>query len=110
MTAISTSADLSASNTWTEWVTIPVTDGLRNFRDANRGFAVQISGVYSGTLTMQARDLNTGAVSNVEIFDPNTTLVKNGESPWPREYRIGFDVGAYTSGTAGITITSNGVA
>jgi hypothetical protein len=93
------SANLSAQNTFTDAIRVTGVDAVRIFSYA-------ITGTWAGTLTLQRSfDSATTGFSDVTTFTSNTSTTYDdtldNSIVW---YRIGFKTGAYTSGTASITL------
>ena len=97
------SGTLAASDTYSS--TVRVT-GV----DAGRVFAIAITGTWVGTLTLQRSfDSETSGFTDVKTWTANTTEsyddTLDNSIVW---YRIGFKAGAYSSGSAGISISFPG--
>ena len=84
-------AELKAADTYTDWIAV-----------GDHG-CLTITGTFVGTLTLQHKQFKSGAISPVQEFtavtEPPVTLDGRGEF-----YRVGFKAGAYTSGTAVVTL------
>jgi hypothetical protein len=101
-------ADLTAADTYTDWI-VPKKLHEKDSKQIGR-LTLSIYGTWAGTLTVQRRfcETTTGEVVytsplTVDTFSANTE--KNIEDPDGRvEYRIGFEAGNYTSGTASVRI------
>lgn len=97
------SGNLSAADTYT--TTIRVT-GV----DAGRVFAYSITGTWAGTITLQRSfDSATSGFTDVTTHTGNVTTsyddTLDNSIVW---YRLGFKAGAYSSGTAAITLNFPG--
>ncbi|MCF6216841.1 MAG: hypothetical protein L3J58_11810 [Emcibacter sp.] len=86
-------ADLSASDTFSDWLS------LRGVGEHN--FAVEATGSFVGTLTAQVRSVN-GNIVDLEDF--TAIFTRQGTLNGSFDFRIGFKAGNYTSGTANIRI------
>lgn len=93
------SASLSASNTFTNPIKV---EGV----DEQRRYTTVITGVWVGTLTLQ---YSVGVVGNwvdsITYTGNATASDKDGLDNQIVYYRIGFKAGAYTSGTAVVSLT-----
>jgi hypothetical protein len=87
----SVEASISAENTFT--------DGLQT----EQAFNFSIRGTWAGTITVQ-RSLDRGVTwRNVDTFTSN--IETYGFDPGPSVvYRVGFETGNYTSGTADVRL------
>lgn len=75
-----------------------------------RAFSLAISGVWAGTITLQrSLESDTTGFTDVESYTANGPVLANdgldNSIIW---YRLGFKTGAYTSGTAVLTLTYTG--
>lgn len=84
--------DLTASNTWTDWVW-----------NQGHGMALSISGTWSGTLTLQRRFDALLSDLDVAVYTGNTEKVID-DPTMGIQYRIGFKPAAYSTGTASVVI------
>ncbi|HAC30716.1 MAG TPA: hypothetical protein DCF82_23365, partial [Marinobacter hydrocarbonoclasticus] len=101
-------ADLSAADTFTDPVRVT---GI----GSSRVVTINISGSFSGTLTLQRSPAAPGSWTDVKSWTLATTEQYNdGLDNQVIFYRVGFKAGDYTSGTASVSLTfpggtSNGV-
>lgn len=74
---------------------------------SSRNFTIQRSGTWVGTLTLQRSITdNTSPANTTTTYTGNgTTTVTDGLDNEIIYYRVGFDTGGYTSGTAVVTLT-----
>lgn len=71
-----------------------------------RLFNISITGVWTGTVTLQRSVGVTGAWTNVATYTGNTTTTLNdGFDNSIIFYRLGFDTGGWASGTATVTLS-----
>lgn len=108
--------DLSTENTFTNAVRVTgVTPNAKRANDDQRVITIKIRGTWVGTLTLESS--TDGATTGFAAADPTatsgpTTFTANGNYTFSDGldnaivwYRVGFETGDYTSGTANITIT-----
>jgi hypothetical protein len=93
-------ASLAAQNTFSSAIRVSGVDAARVFNYA-------ITGTWAGTLTLQRSfDSESSGFADVTPFTANASSTYDdslaNSIAW---YRIGFKTGAYTSGTAGITLS-----
>jgi hypothetical protein len=88
----------SGANQWTDEIRIT---GI----GAERTFDISITGTWSGSITLQRSVSEPGAWTDKEAYSSNTTTTFNdGLDNQIIYYRIGFDSGDYTSGTASLEL------
>ena len=76
---------------------------------SSRGFAVTVSGSFSGTVTLQRSIPAPGDWTDVETYTGGTSKTFNdGLDNQIVHYRIGIKSGQYTSGTASLQLTFGG--
>lgn len=91
-------ADLSSESAFTNDIRITGVGDSREFRIIREG-------TFTGTLTLQRSDGETGSFVDVRTFTTEgTTTFDDGFDNSISFYRIGFDVGDYTSGTADVSL------
>lgn len=95
-------ASLSAEDTFSDPIRVTGSGSARNF-------TVAVTGTWSGTLHLQRSASDSGPWANWEERTENATDVENDElDNQIIYYRIGFETGDYTSGTASITLSYTG--
>lgn len=93
---------LTAADQWTTYIRV---SGV----EAGRQFSITISGTWTATVTLQRSIDEPGAWVDVTTYTGNTTTTYNDAlDNQIVYYRIGIDVGDYTSGTAVVTLEFTG--
>lgn len=95
--------DIGAEDTFTEAIRVTGVGGVRSF-------TLTIAGTWVGTLTLQrSADGADFGFTDVSTYTANTTTsINDGFDNSIIWYRVGFKAGAYTSGTASITLSYPG--
>lgn len=99
-------ASLSTADSWTDWMTIPknADSMVSRYGLGAREMFIMASNSFTGALTIQCRDDETGQIANAETF-PAGNVVKNGLSAVPgKSFRIGFLSAATPGGTADVIL------
>ncbi len=93
---------LTAADQWTTYIRVT---GV----EAGRQFSITVSGTWTATVTLQRSIDGLGAWVDVSTYTGNTTTTYNDAlDNQVVYYRIGIDVGDYTSGTAVVTLEFSG--
>lgn len=93
---------LTAADQWSTYIRVT---GV----EAGRQFSITISGTWTATVTLQRSIDGIGAWVDVSTYTANTTTTYNDAlDNQVVYYRIGIDVGDYTSGTAVVTLEFSG--
>ena len=101
MTTSHSEVDLSAQNTFSDWVTVYETKGGYTFLAA-------ISGTWAGTVTVQAKKPGEADSTAVDVDTYTANSVQTGNiGTGGMVVRAGFKTGEYTSGTATVLVKSS---
>jgi hypothetical protein len=79
-------ASLSAADTWTDWLTVPknADSMVSRYGLGAREMFIMASNSFTGALTIQCRDDESGQIANAETFTAGQ-VVKNGYHGMSRE-------------------------
>ena len=101
MTTLSSTVDLSAADTYSDWVDVTNVNGV------GYTFLASSSGTWAGTLTVQYKKPGEADSTAVDIEAFTANFVKKGDlGAGGLVARVGFKTGEYTSGTASVIIKS----
>lgn len=101
MTTLYDAVDLTAADTYSEWVDVV------NNNSVGYEFFAAASGTWVGTLTVQVKRPGEADATAWDIEDFTANFTKKGDlGAGGLVARVGFKTGNYTSGTASVFIKS----